>query len=68
MKVKIFESCKDCIKLEVKLNEFLKTCNPDNIIDIKYSGAGSYNFFNDTKCYSAMVILKEESNNERIYK
>lgn len=59
MKVKIFEEYNNYKSLENKLNEFLKTCNSDDIIDIKYSGVGSHSY-GYTKYYSAMVILKEE--------
>lgn len=56
MKVRILEK-ESKYDLEIELNRFLRDVDPANILDIKYSGAGTYAPYG-IKYYSAMVIMK----------
>ena len=57
MKVKIIEE-KRYWDLEKSINEYLSTCNCSNVLEIKYSGCGTYAPYGITY-YSAMIILKQ---------
>ena len=56
MRVEILET-QSYWDLETKLNKFIKDVGPANILDIKYSGPGTYAPYG-IKYYSAMVIMK----------
>lgn len=56
MKVKIIKT-DDIWDLEDKINEFLKTVNDSQIIDIKYQGVGNHATYS-TDRPSAMIIMK----------
>lgn len=44
--------------LEWRVNQKLSTLDPAKIVDIKYSGCGSYSGYS-VHLYSAMIILRE---------
>lgn len=55
MRVKIFKDENIC-NLEEKINDFLKRIDPRNVIDIKYTAAGTQY---SVDCYSVMIILQK---------
>lgn len=63
VKVKIFdeEHEKD---LEDKINEFLEEIDYEDLIDIKYSISSFYDYKAQIYCYSALIIYKEEEEDE----
>ena len=56
MRVEIFTSM-NREGLESKLNNKLKYCKPEDIIDIKFSGSGNHSVYS-TDEYSAMIIYR----------
>lgn len=56
MKVKIIEE-KSRRELEESINKYLSRCSSLEIIDIKYTGCGTYAPYGITY-YSAMIIYK----------
>lgn len=56
MRVKILQAYR-YRELEEAVNEFLSTHNNEDIVDIKYSGAGNHPPYS-SDYYSVMIILK----------
>lgn len=46
------------LDLEVKVNEILSEYNEDDIFDIKYSVAVTYDEREQIYCFSCMIIIK----------
>ena len=58
MLVKVFDENHE-LDLEMKVNDFLKNINDEDIIDIKYQVATLYDEREQIYCYSAMIIYKK---------
>lgn len=58
MLVKLFDENHE-LDLEKKINDFLKTINDDDIVDIKYQVSTLYDEREQIYCYSAMIIYKK---------
>ena len=58
MLVKVFDENHE-LDLEMKVNDFLKNINDEDVIDIKYQVATLYDEREQIYCYSAMIIYKK---------
>ena len=58
MLVKVFDENHE-LDLEMKVNDFLKNINDEDIIDIKYQVATLYDEREQIYCYSEMIIYKK---------
>ena len=58
MLVKLFDENHE-LDLEKKINDFLKTINDDDIVEIKYQVSTLYDEREQIYCYSAMIIYKK---------
>lgn len=58
MLIKVFDENHE-LDLEMKVNDFLKNINDEDIIDIKYQVATLYDEREQIYCYSAMIIYKK---------